>query len=65
MLTATAVFWMFPTRVVLAILVIVMTLIAVAIVIRRHLDHRNNAKSKQIEVLEDRIRELEEQTQRR
>jgi hypothetical protein len=65
MLTATVVFWMFPTRVVLAILVIVMTLIAVAIVIRRHLEHRNDAKSKKIEVLEDRIRELEEQTQRR
>lgn len=61
-LTTTLVFWMFPYRIVLAVLVILMTVLAIAIVIRRHLEHRYDMKSKQIEVLEERIRELEERS---
>lgn len=60
MITATATFWMFPHRLVLAILVILMSLLAISIVVRRHFMHRGDVKTKQIEMLEDRIKELEQ-----
>ena len=62
MITATATFWMFPHRLVLAVLVILISLLAIYIVVRRHLMHRNDVKTKQIEMLEDRIKELEQRT---
>ncbi len=63
MVTATATFWMFPHRLVLAVLVILMSMLAISIVVRRHFMHRSDVKTKQIEMLEDRIKELEQRVQ--
>ena len=52
-------FWIIPYRVLLAVIVAGASLTAVLIAIRRHLHHRNGLQSQQIEILEERIRELE------
>lgn len=56
---ATLMFWMIPYKIILAVLVMTMTLLTAWIVIRRHLIHRNSLETQHIEVLEERIRELE------
>jgi len=60
LVSANIVFWMFPYRIVMAILVLFFVLLALYIVIKRHIDHRNDVKTHHIEVLEERIRELEQ-----
>lgn len=60
LVTSSIVFWMFPYRIVMAILVLFFTILALYIVIKRHIDHRNDVKTHHIEVLEERIRELEQ-----
>ena len=52
-------FWILPYRLILALLVGSFSLLAILIAIRRHIQHRNSLQTKQIEVLEERIRELE------
>jgi hypothetical protein len=52
-------FWMIPYRLILAALVVLFSLIAIVISIRRHLLHRNDVKTQHIEILEERIKELE------
>lgn len=56
---ATRTFWMIPYRIILAVLTILLVLLAVIIVIRRHILHRNSVETQHIEVLEERVRELE------
>lgn len=52
-------FWMFPYRLFLSAVVLLSSLTAILISIRRHIQHRNNAQTQQIEILEERIKELE------
>lgn len=58
--SSSIVFWMFPYRIVLSVLVLFFVILALYIVIKRHIDHRNDVKTHHIEVLEERIRELEQ-----
>lgn len=58
--TASVVFWILPYRVILAVLVLIAVMLTFVIAIRRHLLHRNDDRSQHIDILEDRIRELEE-----
>lgn len=57
----TLVFWMIPYKILLAIGVFILTLLAMIIVIRRHLLHRGGVDTQHIEVLEERIKDLEKQ----
>lgn len=56
-------FWVFPYKLVLTIIVILVALIGIFISVRRHLDHRNDVTSQHISLLEDRIRQLENELQ--
>jgi hypothetical protein len=58
-LTATAAFWLFPYRLIVAILVVILVLIATGVLIRRHLKYRGGVEEQHIGLLEDRIRQLE------
>lgn len=58
-------FWMFPYRLLLAVFVGLSSALAILIAIRRHILHRNNVQTQQIEILEERIRELEGRNQER
>ncbi|HZZ98716.1 MAG TPA: hypothetical protein VFG51_02165 [Candidatus Saccharimonadia bacterium] len=53
--------WIIPYRILLAIAVVVFSLLAIWISIRRHIMHRNDIKTKQIEVLEEKVRSLEDE----
>jgi hypothetical protein len=59
MVQASILFWIIPYRLILAALVILFSILAIIIVIRKHLAHKNDVKSQQIEILEERIKELE------
>ncbi|PWU22795.1 hypothetical protein C5B42_05100 [Candidatus Cerribacteria bacterium 'Amazon FNV 2010 28 9'] len=52
-------FWIIPYRIIAGIAVIIAALLAITIAIRRHLLHRHDDKSKEIELLKERIDELE------
>ncbi len=52
-------FWLFPITLVLAIIVGLLTLIAMIIVVRRHLIHRRTDQSARIRELESKVKELE------
>lgn len=54
-------FWLIPITLVIAILVVILTLIAVGIAVRRHIIHRKTDQSGKIQELESKIRELESQ----
>lgn len=56
-------FWVIPYRILLAIFVVLFSFIAILISMRRHIAHRNDLKTKQIEVLEEKVRELESEKQ--
>ncbi len=58
-LTASVPFWLFPYRLIVAILVVILVLIAVGVLVRRHLRYRNGVEEQHIGLLEDRIRQLE------
>jgi len=60
--TATLSFWMIPYRLILTVLVVIISIIASIIVIRRHYLHRTDIKTKQIEILEERVKELERES---
>ena len=57
---ASAMFWMLPYRVMLAVLLIFVVLMTILILVRRYIIHRQDYSSKHIEILEERIRELED-----
>src|SRR3989344_6013488 len=59
MVRASLMFWMIPYKLILAALVILAALLAIGIAVRRHIEHRNTLSTKRIEVLEERIKELE------
>jgi hypothetical protein len=58
---AVATFWMIPLQLLLAVAVALATLIVLTILIRRYLLHKNDLKTKQIELLEEKIKHLEDQ----
>lgn len=51
-------FWLFPVKIALAILIILLVLVAMLISIRRHIVHKNNDKDKHIRDLEDQLAEV-------
>lgn len=63
--TASKMFWIIPYRILMAVTVVLLALLAIVIVFRRHLEHRNDVRSQHIEVLEERIRDLEKKTRQR
>lgn len=54
-------FWLLPITLLMAILIIILVIIAVTIVIRRHLLHRRQDQQAQIEILEGKVSELEQE----
>lgn len=54
-------FWLLPITLLMAILVIILVIVAVTIVIRRHLLHRRQDQQAQIEILEGKVSELEQE----
>ena len=52
-------FWMLPYRIIIAILVIILVVVATTISIRRHLIHRTDGRDQEIDSLQRRIAELE------
>lgn len=58
--TASHVFWMFPLKLILTLLIALSALFAAGLAIRRHLKHRQDVSQQHIHLLEDRIRQLEE-----
>lgn len=56
---ALASFWIIPYRLIFAVLIALASVGAVAIAIRRHILHRNDAKTHEIEMLKERIAQLE------
>lgn len=58
---ATEYFWVIPYTLILAIIILIMVIIALYIAIRRHLHHRHDVSQQHIELLEDRIRQLEDE----
>lgn len=57
---AQTMFWLLPITLVLAGMVVLSVLLAIIILIRRHLKHRQQNERAQIEQLQSRVRELEE-----
>jgi hypothetical protein len=53
-------FWLLPITLVLAGLVILLTLLAIIILIRRHVMHRKGNQQAEIELLQAKVRQLEE-----
>jgi hypothetical protein len=54
-------FWLIPYKIVLAGLVILLALVGMIVVIRRHLHHRQNAEQSRIQELEQKVQDLENQ----
>ncbi|HEX7017744.1 MAG TPA: hypothetical protein VF209_02455 [Patescibacteria group bacterium] len=52
-------FWLFPLSLVLAGLVVLMVFLVISIAVRRHLDHRNDSNRQKVEMLEQRLAEME------
>lgn len=59
--SATAHFWLIPYTLILAILVVLIALTGIGVAIRRHLLHRSQDAEQHVELLEERIRQLEEE----
>ncbi len=58
-------FWIIPVKLLLAIGVAISTLAVIALLIRRHLLHRSNFQSQQIEMLEEKLKKLESDQEQR
>ena len=58
---ATTTFWLLPITLLMAILIVILVIIAMIIVIRRHLQHRRGDQQAQIEILESKVSELEQE----
>lgn len=56
-------FWLIPLKIVLALIVIVLSLIALAIVIRRHVHHRLNDDKERIAELERKLEQLNDKSE--
>lgn len=54
-------FWFIPYTLMLSIVFILLALIGVGVAVRRHLAHRNRFEQQHIDLLEDRIRQLEDE----
>ncbi len=52
-------FWLLPIKLVIAVIILILTLIAIAVSVRRHLIHRQDDRNRKIEVLEERLKEIE------
>lgn len=52
-------FWLLPIKLVIAVIILILTLIAIAVSVRRHLIHRQDDRNKKIAVLENRLKEIE------
>jgi len=52
-------FWLLPITIIIAFLIVILTLIVIFIATRRHLLHRNNAEKQRMEMLEEKISQLE------
>lgn len=59
--TETAYFWLIPVKLLLALITLILAMIGVGVAIRRHLRHISSEETKHIELLEDRIRQLEDE----
>jgi len=53
-------FWLFPIKLVLTVLIILMVLLAMGIAIRRHILHKNDNKEEHIKDLEDQIQKMQQ-----
>lgn len=58
---ATTKFWLLPVTIILAALIVLLVLIAIGMVVRRHLLHRSDNERGRVEELEAKVRELEEE----
>lgn len=58
-------FWIIPVKLLLALAVGISSLAVMAILIRRHLIHRSDFKSQQIQMLEDKLKKLESSQEQR
>lgn len=54
-------FWMIPLQLILTLFIVIGAAGAIAIAVRRHLKHRQDVSQQHIHLLEDRIRQLEEE----
>lgn len=54
-------FWLFPLKIVLAILVLLLTITAGGVSIRRHMLHRKDTKDQQIKELEEKLAQMNKQ----
>lgn len=52
-------FWMIPYKLITTVLILILAVVAIVISIRRHLLYRKDVKSQEIELLKERIEELE------
>lgn len=52
-------FWLIPIKLILVALIVLMTLIAILITVRRHIVHRRSTQTSKVEMLEKRLQELE------
>ncbi|MCD8484107.1 hypothetical protein LRY65_03250 [Candidatus Woesebacteria bacterium] len=62
-ITASFHFWVVPYKLLLTIVVLLLALLGIIISVRRHLQHRNDATTQHVALLEDRIRQLENELQ--
>lgn len=60
---ASAFFWLFPIKLGLALLVIILTAVAIFISVRRHLIHRAEQQAKRVRELEETVAKLEKEQQ--
>ena len=58
-------FWLIPYTLIMAVLFILLALLGIFIAVRRHLEQRNSVENQHIDLLEDRIRQLEDELQKR
>ena len=57
----TTTFWLLPITILMAIFIIILVIIAVIIVVRRHLQHRRGDQQAQIEMLQNKVSQLEQE----
>jgi hypothetical protein len=54
-------FWLFPVTIMIAVLIVILTLIVIFIATRRHLLHRDNSEQERMQMLEEKIAQLEQE----
>jgi hypothetical protein len=58
-------FWLIPYKLILVILLVIVALIGIIVAIRRYLKHHNSVEEQHVMLLEDRIKQLEQELQRK